>query len=109
MKATKQEIKMGIQRYVDKELSPQLHGAKGVGIRIILAVGIDGVAEKYLEHPMLETIGIKDTEGIELDKLYEVAKQEVQKEGKVEVAGILFDASDVEKLYQEIVGVKGGM
>lgn len=109
MKATKQEIKMGIQRYVDKELSPQLHGAKGVGIRIMLAVGIDGVAEKYLEHPMLETIGIKDTEGIELDKLYEVAKQEVEKEGKVEVAGILFDASDVEKLYQEIVGVKGGL
>lgn len=109
MKATKQEIKMGIQRYVDKELSPQLHGAKGVGIRIMLAVGIDGAAEKYLEHPMLETIGIKDTEGIELDKLYEVAKQEVEKEGKVEVAGILFDASDVEKLYQEIVGVKGGL
>lgn len=109
MKATKQEIKMGIQRYVDKELSPQLHGAKGVGIRIMLAVGIDGVAEKYLEHPMLETIGIKDAEGIELDKLYEVAKQEVEKEGKVEVAGILFDASDVEKLYQEIVGVKGGL
>lgn len=109
MKATKQEIKMGIKRYVDKELSPQLHGAKGVGIRILLAVGIDGVAEKYLEHPMLETIGIKDVEGIELDKLYEVAKQEVEKEGKVEVAGILFDASDVEKLYQEIVGVKGGL
>ena len=58
---------------------------------------------------MLETIGIKDAEGIELDKLYEVAKQEVEKEGKVEVAGILFDASDIEKLYQEIVGVKGGL
>lgn len=58
---------------------------------------------------MLETIGIKDAEGIELDKLYEVAKQEVQKEGKVEVAGILFDANDVEKLYQEIAGVKGGL
>ena len=36
-------------------------------------------------------------------------KQEVEKEGKVEVAGILFDASDVAKLYQEIVGVKGGL
>ena len=71
----------------------------------MIAVGMEGMLDKYLNHPLLQTIGIKDDEGIEIERLYQVAKKEVEKEGKVEVAGILFDANDVEKLYQEIRGV----
>lgn len=45
---------------------------------------------------------VKDTTGALIETGNALAKLN-------EVAGILFDASDVEKLYQEIVGVKGGL
>lgn len=108
MKATTEQVKIGIQKYIDKELNPKLTGWKGVGIRVILGLGAETIAEAYLNHPMLETIGIKDAEGLEIDRLHDVLRKEVEKEGKVNVAGILFDATDVDKLYNEIIAAKGG-
>lgn len=109
MEVTKEAIKTGIENYVDGELRPVLTGGKGLVLRIAIGVGMDAMINKYINNPALELIGIKTSENTyEINKLYEVAKNEVEKDGIVEIAGIKFDKTDVEKVYKYVINAAGG-
>lgn len=108
MKVTKDAIKIGVGNYIDGELRPILKGNKGLLLRIGIGVGIDALINKYIDNPALEIIGIKTEDGrYEIDKLYEVTKAEISKDGKVSVYGLDFNSNDVDKLYNYITWASG--
>ena len=62
---------------------------------------MENLANKHQK--LLKDLGIMTTDGaIDLDVLYSAAKQGIQKSGKFEYKGIIFDETDVDKLYQYI-------
>ena len=79
------------------------------GILNNIVGGMGAMINKYINNPALELIGIKTSENTyEINKLYEVAKNEVEKDGIVEIAGIKFDKTDVEKVYKYVINAAGG-
>ena len=106
------QIEMGIAKYLDAELLPQLpkEGAKGFGVQVMATLAtkrIGNLVRSYAELPLLKTMGIVDAQGgIDLPGLREAALQSMPDTGvsiDVPLAGKLtFYKADIDKLYKYI-------
>ena len=108
-----QQAQQGISRYIDAEILPHMTGIKKVGVGVYTALVLQnaaGAVEKLKTHPaisMLNVIG--ENNMIDVDALYKVAFPMFAEKQRINVPVIgelVFDQSDVEKLYRYL---KGGM
>lgn len=106
------QIEMGIAKYLDAELLPQLprEGAKGFGIQVMATLAtkrMGALVRSYADLPLLKTMGIVDANGgIDAPGLYEAAAKSMPDTGisvDVPVVGKLtFYKADLDKLYKYI-------
>lgn len=99
---TKENLKKAVSHYVDDVFNSLSLNADGVmgnlglfGKKIALKMAIETKFD--LIDPLLN-----DQKMLDLEKLKEIAMPEIEKMGKIEVAGIRFDKSDFIDLFKKI-------
>lgn len=100
-KITAQNLGIALSAYIEQELVPKAGGLQKVMLYMALPV-INAQTPQMVQQyaPALKLLdGLTDDGMIDLDKMYPALKDAVHKAGKVPVAGIIFDESDVDKLY----------
>lgn len=107
-----QQVQRGLSRYVSNELTSKMTGAQkwifGAGAELYLA-NIGEVFNKLKTNPMVAALGVIDESGnIDIDKVYTVFLHQADSGSmtvEIPMAGAFtFDRSDVEKIYQYIIG-----
>lgn len=96
-----ENLGLALGNYLETELVPQSTGLQKVGLYLAIPT-LQGKAPEMLKQfmPALSFLDSMNDDGtICLDGLYPKIKEAVHKAGKVPVMGIIFDETDVDKLY----------
>lgn len=111
MKVTVQQISEGIGRYIDNELMPKVAGIRKWMLGVAGIYAGQMASDKIVgSSDLLKSVGIMSEDGmIDLDKFMPYVKSMASQSGPVTehismLGDITFDASDVDKLYQYILG-----
>lgn len=104
MAVTLQQVKAGVNSYADMELGRKAQGIAKFGVYFMLP-RMDKVIDQYyaqaVNSPMFADMF--DANGnIELDMLYDTAKNAMDKTGQIEMYGFRFGRSDIDMLYDYI-------
>lgn len=102
------DIELVLGQYIKQEVIPAIPNPF---IKFALAGGsflamgkVERLIQQYLT--MLQAMDIIDIEGnVDIDALYNAAKEGMKATGgKLEVKGLIFNQSDIDKLYQMLKG-----
>ena len=99
-----QQAQRGIINYVENEIAKKATGLTKFGIYFIMpklstntAKMINSLKDNVMFKDMFDENG-----NIELDAVYNSAKEAIKKSGQFEMFGIIFNESDIDKLYNYI-------
>lgn len=98
------DIELGVIDYIHQEIAAK---ATGLTKFLIYTGSFLGAAkgEKLIAQylPILQQMDLIDEEGdIDIEALYNAAKQGIKQSGSFEYKGIIFDEKDIDKLYNYI-------
>lgn len=99
-----QQVQRGIINFIDNELGQKAIGINKFAIYFMLPQipnKISNLYGTYKNNPMFKDFFIENGD-VDLDKLYATTKEAIRKSGQVEYMGIIFNESDVDKLYNYI-------
>lgn len=101
---TIQQVERGIINYAEQEIAVKATGFNKFAIYFIIPSinkKVESFVSKAYENEF--TKQYFDNDGnIDLDKIYSNAKQAIARSGKFEFMGIIFNETDVDKLYKYI-------
>ena len=104
MKATIQQIERGIQRYVEMEIAQKAVGAQKFMTYFLMPQIPKKIEELFSKHK--DGIVLKeflDENGnVDVDRLYNDSKNAIQRSGQIEMFGIIFNETDIDKIYDYI-------
>ena len=102
-----EQVQRGIKEYIDFEIGNKATGIKKFFVYFILP-SVDKYTIKYLDKlkNFIPEI-IDDSNNIDIDMLYNYSKSAIQKTGQFEFMNIIFNETDIDKLYTYIN--KGGI
>lgn len=106
------QVKEGILQYAQNEIINKAQGpAKFLlytGLSLI-SPKLDEMYQQYKTNPLIKSLDIiKDNDEIDVDKLYTAMKNAINKVGKFEFMGVIFNSNDVDLLYNHIRNQGGG-
>lgn len=102
------QIKTGVQRYVDYDLTPSLPELTQAIIGGVVALYLDRAPEilhKLNEDPKVKILGVMDGDMVDLEALYGAFAPRIQKPITVRlplIGSMTFDRSEIDKLYSRI-------
>jgi hypothetical protein len=110
MKASKEHVKTAVQIYVDGELmnkgTPNQKFVTFMGASLLLNK-LDSVWPTLASNEVVSMLGIMDSAGmVDADSVINAAYSAIDKSGQVNIAGIVFNRSDIDsfqKYLQEAV------
>lgn len=79
-----ENVKVGLARFVDREIAPGLSGWDKVIVAGGLAVMIKNLPVVISKYPILSTLGVSETE-VDIDTLYEAASPYVNEKMPVQI------------------------
>lgn len=98
-----QNLGLAVGQYLEQELAPKSTGLQKVMLYLavpVLLARTPQLVEQY--GSLLQLAGVQSENGsLELDGAYTLLKEAVHKAGKVPIFGIIFDESDVDKIYAQ--------
>ncbi len=95
-----------VKNYIDTDIMPKASQMPSVeqfllGVKMgVLKRSMPTVIKNYVEKPELKLLGVVTEDGINLDIIYESAKEAMSKIGFMEYGGFRFDTNDIDKLYR---------
>lgn len=104
MKVNVQQVQRGIINFIDNELGQKAVGINKFAIYFLLPQipnKINALYGTYKNNPMFKDF-FDESGNVDLDKLYNTSKEAIRKSGQVEYMGIIFNESDIDKLYNYI-------
>ena len=104
MKVNVQQVQRGIINFIDNELGQKAVGINKFAIYFLLPQipnKINTLYGTYKNNPMFKDF-FDESGNVDLDKLYNTSKEAIRKSGQVEYMGIIFNESDIDKLYNYI-------
>jgi hypothetical protein len=104
MLVTAQQIQTGVINYVEQEIAQKAVGVKKFTVYFImpqLSTKVLTLINAAQADDMLKVF-FSDNGNIDLDALYQAAKTAITKSGQIEYAGIIFNETDIDKLYTYI-------
>ena len=113
MKVSFEKVVEGINRFIAKEIYPNLNELQEFAARIVVGRVNNSTAalKEYLaNNGFVKTFGIIDSEGmVDIEQLLSEIKQEIQRKGTLVVeipmmGKLTFKPEDVDVLYNEIKG-----
>ena len=93
------QIKNGIKEFVDKEIGSKATGFKKFGIYFMLPSINKMVADNIPKLKAIIPDAFDENGNVEIDTIYNNSKEAVKKSGQFELMGIIFNESDIDKLY----------
>lgn len=104
MVANVEQIQNGIKSFIENELAKKATGFRKFGIYFIMPA-LDKQIVDYLGRlKSLVPDFFTDNGDVKVDDLYNTAKMAVQKSGQFEFMGVIFNETDIDKLYTYIKG-----
>jgi hypothetical protein len=99
-----EQFKAGIYNYIENEIAKKATGLKQFMIYFATPTIVKKINTMIDSLVKDETVKeyIDDNGNINLDLVYTQAKGAMQKSGKIEAYGIIFDDTDIDKLYNYI-------
>lgn len=95
-----------VKNYIDTDIMPKATQMPSIeqfmlGVKMgVLKRSMPTVIKNYVEKPELKLLGVVTEDGINLDIIYESAKEVMSKLGAVEYGGFKFDINDVDRIYR---------
>ena len=95
-----------VKDYIDTDIMPKASQMPSVeqfilGVKMgVLKRSMPIVIKNYIEKPEFKLLGVVTEDGINLDIIYESAKEAMSKIGFMEYGGFRFDTNDIDKLYR---------
>lgn len=102
------QIQVGLTNFIEAEIGAKATGIQKFGTYFMLPIINNKVVNFVNSFKDNEfTRDFFNTNGdVDLDALYNMSKQAIQKSGQFTVAGIIFNESDIDKLYSYIRSTK---
>ena len=99
-----EQVQRGVRAYVEREIAAQAVGFKKFAVYFFLAQ-IDKYTSDYLTklQPLIPEM-FDGAGGIHLNAFYNNAKNAIRQTGSFELMGVIFNESDIDKLYNYING-----
>lgn len=100
------QIQIGIANYIEQEIAAKATGLKKFTVyatSILLLKKVETITSKLMENEYIAALGIISSTGDwDLDLLEVVLASAMEKVGKLEVMGIIFNVDDVSSLFKYI-------
>lgn len=101
---TLQQVERGITNYIENEIAQKAVGIQKFATYFMMPQIPKKIEELFIKHK--NGVIIKDfidsNSNVDIDKLYNTAKLAIQKSGQFEIYGIIFNETDVDKIYNYI-------
>lgn len=105
MHVSKDKIKMGVTNYIDNELGRKADGIGKFAVYFMIPRinrNVDQMIDNYKDNVLFSDMVEEDE--IDIDKLYDDAKEAMRKAGHVTIMNITFNEEDIDSLYRYIIG-----
>lgn len=99
-----QQIQRGLANYIDTEIAQKAVGVKKFAVYFLIPQINQKVTDtitSLTKDDMFATL-FDENGNIDLDKVYNQAKDAIHKTGQIELAGIVFTENDIDSLYRYI-------
>lgn len=100
-----EQIQNGVANFVDRELGAKAVGLKKFGVYFFLPIIKNKVSGYLLKIKEFTPELFDENNNIDLDKFYNMAKEAIKRSGQFELYGVIFNETDVDKLYTHIKGI----
>lgn len=112
MKVNIEQVQRAITEYFNQEILSKTIGWKKFTTDLafnLYKAKLPALFLQWAEHPLIKGTGlIDDNHFIDIETLYTHAKTAIQKSGQVEFMHILFNDTDVDKLYNYMLNTTQG-
>jgi hypothetical protein len=106
MYANIEQVQMGINNFIENEIAKKAVGVNKFLTYMAIPI-IDKKVTQYIENlssnPLTKDM-FDDNRNVDLDKVYNIAKGAMSKSGQFVYYGIVFNETDIDKLYTYIRG-----
>lgn len=97
-----EQVQMGIANFVDREIGAKATGLKKFGVYFLIPTIKKTVSDYILKLKDFMPDLFDENNNIDLDSFYNIAKEAIRKSGQFELMGIIFNETDIDKLYSYI-------
>lgn len=111
MFVNQEEIKLGIAKYVDNEIASKATGFNKFMVYFAMPIinkKVESFVKSFSDNEMTSDF-FNENKQVDIDKVYNMAKDAIKKSGQFLYYGIMFNESDVDKLYASIRSVGGNI
>ena len=97
-----EQMQMGVVEFVEKEIALKATGVKKFGIYFLMPTIKKSVADYVLKIKAFMPELFDEDGKIDLDGFYSTAKGAIKRSGQFEFMGVIFNETDIDKLYSYI-------
>jgi hypothetical protein len=97
------QIQKGVLEFVEKEIATKANGIKKFGVYFFMPT-IAKKTSSYIDKLREFMPDMFEGENVKLDDVYNSSKTAIQKSGQFEFMGIIFNETDIDKVYTYIKG-----
>ena len=101
-----QQIQMGATKFIENELAKKAVGVNKFAIYFAMPIinkKITQYVESFSSNPLTKDM-FDTNNNLDIDTVYNMAKEAVRKSGQFVYFGIVFNETDIDKLYNYIKG-----
>lgn len=98
-------IRRGIMAYMTAEILPLMDPLKSILIAALAPRVIDANLKKYTHMDWLEGTDLVDGDTVNVDDVYKLIKSSAAGKWPIELFGVRFNESDLDKLYRHLMEV----
>ena len=97
-----EQVQTGIVNFVDREIGSKATGLKKFGVYFLMPSIKKTVADYLLKLKGFMPELFDENNNVDIDKFYSISKDAIRKSGQFEFMGIIFNETDIDKLYSYI-------
>lgn len=97
-----EQIETGVMTFIDREIGAKATGIKKFGVYFIMPTVKKTISNYLLKFKGFMPDLFDENNNVDLDKFYNMAKEAIRKSGQFEFMGIIFNETDIDKLYSYI-------
>lgn len=97
-----EQIQTGVITFIDREIGSKAVGVKKFGVYFIMPTIKKNIGNYVLKFKGYMPDLFDENNNVDLDAIYSMAKDAIKKTGQFEFMGIIFNETDIDKLYSYI-------
>lgn len=97
-----EQIRRGTLAYISREIVPILGTGKGILVEAFAPALLDANLKKLMGSELVTSTGLVDGASADVDEIYKLVKAAAAGKWPVELMGVRFSETDLDKLYRHI-------